>query len=181
LNPGEKKMNRKASRKQTGSITEFGAALVLFVGFILVPLISLSSIPGRYLLCQGVLNDFAIQLSHCEKPSEAQALVQKASWKSRLSAAGIKVTNERLALVAVTSDGTKQISQQPGQAWPKEWLPDSANPQDPFVYSLKLSCTCQIAIPGVASPLSLPLVGISHWENLARDPKSTNLVYFIEE
>lgn len=176
-----KNRNRNANRSGTGSITEFGTALVVLIAFIMMPLLAICSVPCRYMFCQGVLNELATRVAHCEKPSEAAALVKDEGWKRMLASAGVSVSNERLVVRVATSDGAKQYAYSPGQAWPAEWLPNKSPAGSPFVYSLTVSCTCNIPIPGLKAPIKLAVASNATWENLARDPKSINLVYFIEE
>jgi len=174
--------NIMLKRNAKGSITEFGAALVVLIGAVVLPLSVLSAVPCKYLLCQGIVTQSALHLGHCSKPSQAQTLFKNGSWKRSLASAGIDVRNEKLQIIAVTSDGGKQYTYEPGQAFSKEWLPDAPSAKSsPFIYTLKLSCSCVVPLPLLKAPLQIPVAASCQWENLARDPKSNTLAYFIEE
>ncbi|MBY0551360.1 MAG: hypothetical protein K2W95_29030 [Candidatus Obscuribacterales bacterium] len=175
----------RSFRKQTGNITEFAAAFTVFLSMAL-PLLNISFVPIRYLFCQAIVSDLANSLAHCEKRSDADKMLrQDQSWKSKLANFGVTVENERLEIIATTSDGKAKLILRQGQSIPAEWLPN--DPKGPFIYSLALRTSCRIApavgadggIPGLSGPITLPVSGVSQWENVSPNPKNTR--YFIEE
>ncbi len=179
-------MKRHQGRSTSGSITEFGAALVILICFVLVPLVNVSFISARYMLCQGVLSELTSRLSHCEKPSDAYTTAKGESWKAIIAKFGAGVSGERISILAVAGDGSRTATFTQGQKWPKEWLPGGS--YGPCVYSLVVTCDCSITpvykgcvIPGLDKPITISLKSNSQWENLSRDPKSNSLAYFIEE
>lgn len=71
----------KSRRKRDGSsLTELGPALIVFVCAFLIPVIDISFVPVRYMICQGVINEFAHSLSLVEKRSEAYSRLAANSW-----------------------------------------------------------------------------------------------------
>jgi hypothetical protein len=161
--------------------------IVLFC-VILVPLVNISFIPVRYLLCQATLTELIHHLAVCEKRSDAYAILQKDhSWETSLAKYGVTVSREQLILTATTNDGNQRFVVRQNQQLPSEWLPGGS--KSPCTYSLSLSADCSIApffhgdtgIPGLNAPISMTLSGLSQWENLAKDPKVQKFPFFINE
>ncbi len=173
-------MNRSRKRKQNGNISEFGAALITLICFVILPLLNLSFIPVRYMLCEGALNELTRRLAHCEKLTEAQDTLKKDNaWKTILDRCGVTISGERLSLLVTTSDGTRGIVLNPGGQLSDEWLPGGAN--GPCIYSLSVKANFTIAAlyQGPFKPVTITITSHSQWENLSKNPKSLN--YFINE
>lgn len=182
-------MDNNITRSQNGtSLVEFGASTTLLICLILFPLINIAFIPVRYMFCHEVISDLARRLSHCETRSDAYRLMQQdQQWKAILSRCGVTVSGEQLNLIATTSDGTQSVSVGQGVQLPADWLPGGT--KSPCIYSLAVSATCAISPvfsggggpSGLKSPINVTIAAGSQWENLARDPRSTTLAYFVNE
>jgi hypothetical protein len=178
-------------RTQKGaSLIEFAAAIALFICVVLIPFVNMGFVPVRYMLCETILANLALRLSHCEKLSDAYTmLLGDQYWKTTLNKFGVDVSGEEIVMLATTGDGSQKYSVKEGQSWPKEWLPSGAN--GPYLYSLTVHCQCSInpffrgdtlpALAGITRPVNFEVSGGSQWENLSRDPKSATLAYFMEE
>lgn len=184
------RMNRlidRRRRKDGSSLTELGPALIVFVCAFLIPVIDISFVPVRYMICQGVINEYAHSLSLVEKRSEAYSrLAANSWWIGFLSKCGVEVSNPKLSLVVCGKSVTDKLSVAQGNAVPEQWLPRGS--KGPCVYSLELSADCAISplyksehggIPGFNSPVVMNLKSRSQWENLGRNPKTSE--YFINE
>lgn len=174
-------------RRQKGhAMLEFGAGLIVFVCFIMIPLIDIGFIPVRYLIGQGVMNEFAHRLALSEKRTEAyQLLANDEGWKTFLSKCGVTVHEPKLTLVACGKDEAEKLVISQGDMVPASWLPNGT--EGPCVYSLELSTECDIAplypgnggMPGFTSPITLTMKSKSQWENLGRNPETS--AYFLNE
>jgi hypothetical protein len=139
-------------------------------------------------MCQGVVTDFASRLAHCETRSAAYTMLnQDEQWKKLLAACGTEVKDSKLVLVATTTKGGQESTFVQGSSIPDEWLPDGS--LGGCVYSLHLDCTCAISplfggtgsITGVNAPVTLIVSSSAYWTNLARDPKSPTMAFYIQE
>lgn len=174
-------------RRQKGhAMLEFAVGLIVFVCFILIPLLDIGFIPVRYFIAQGVINEFTHRLALCEKRTEAyQVLSDEESWKTFLGKCGVTVHEPKLKLIACGKDESDQLSVTKGQMVPDAWLPNGN--KGPCVYAFELTTDCDIAplypgnggMPGFTSPITLTLKSKSQWENLGRNPDTT--AYFLNE
>ena len=168
-------------RTRKGQISDFGAALMLLVCFVLFPLMNLSFIPVRYMITQGAMSELVRRLAHSDKYSEAQAQMKRETWwKTFLGGCGVDISKERMFLLITTSDGAKSFSVSGDETnIPDQWLPGGENA--PCIYTLSVAADCSIA-PLYAGPFQPPTVSVAahaEWENLSKDPQS--LRYFINE
>lgn len=170
----------RKGRSQKGQMSEFGAAFIVLVCFVLLPLLNMSFVPVRFMMCEGVLNELARRLAHCEKFSEADATMKKEQWwKQTLGKCGVTISKEELKIL-VSRDGTNdRLVVRRNQKVADEWMP--GNNQTPCVYTLLVTADCSISAlyQGPFPPVKLKLSGSSQWENLSKDPNSTE--YFINE
>lgn len=173
-------MKSHRPRTKKGQVTEFGAVFCVLILFVILPLFNFSFMPVRFLISQGVFCEFSRQLGHCEKFSEAQALLKKDTrWLQMLGLFGVTVNNPRLELLATSGDGTRSAVFTGSNKLPDEWLPGGAN--SPCIYSIGLTgdCTISALYQGPLQPAVVKVAAHSQWENLSKDPKSID--YFINE
>jgi hypothetical protein len=165
---------------------EFGVSMIVFVCFILIPLIDIGFVPVRYLIGHGVINELTHRLSLCEKRNDAyQLLTDEKWWTTFLAKCGVSVHDSKLQLIVCGKNSSDKIVVTQGQTIPDIWLPNGI--KGPCVYSLELSTSCDISplfhgssgLPGFTSPITLNLKSDSHWENLARNPKTS--AYYLNE
>jgi hypothetical protein len=167
-------------RTKKGQVSEFGAVFCAMILFVFLPLLNFSFMPVRFLITQGIFCEFSRRLGHCEKFTEAQALMAKdARWLQMLGLCGVNVSNPKLELLVTTGDGSRSAVFTGGNKLPDEWLPGGAN--SPCIYSigLKGDCTISALYQGPLQPAVVKVAGHSQWENLSKDPKSID--YFINE
>lgn len=179
-------MIRLNNRNNRGTaMAEFGPVVVVLFCFFFLPLINLSFVPVRFMLCQGAVADLTRRLAHCEKRSDADAMLKRDRWWHQFaSACGATITNERLAMIITTADGADRLVVQPGGKIGAEWLPGGA--KSPCIYSMEVKAQASIdqpykGIPGLGDSVTTTLCVRTQWENLSRDPKSQNLDFFINE
>ena len=172
-----KSMHRRNNRGHM--ISEFGAAMMVFVCFFLAPLIDIGFIPVRYLLCQGAITELTHRLSLAETRSEAYTLLTGDSWwKNFLSTCGVTVHDPKMTLMVCGQDPSQTTSVGQGQTLAAEWLPNGS--KGPCVYSLQLNVACDLpplfnvdaGLPGFSAPITMNLTSRSQWENLGLDPQT---------
>jgi len=166
------------SRGQNGSIPEFGSAFMFLIVFVLLPLLNLSFVPLRYMLCEGVISNLTRRLAHCEKYSDAEKMLTNETWhRNFLNTCGVNVRNERIRLVASSNAGGGNRVKQ-GDL-PDEYLPGGSF--SPCIYSLEVQADCTISAlyQGPFKPATIKLTTHSQWENLSKNPKTAQ--YFINE
>lgn len=183
----ERKGTARRRNRHGHAISEFGAAMVVFVCCFLAPMIDLSFIPVRYLIAQGVVIELTHRLALTEKRTDAYALLNSDPWwKNFLDKCGVTVNNPKLKMVVCGQNPSNMISQNSaGDNLTTEWLPGGAN--GPCVYSLELVVDCDLpplfnlnaGIPGFTSPVTIPIKGRSQWENLGLNPQTGK--YYINE
>jgi hypothetical protein len=190
------KLTTRRRNSRGAQLAEFGPALALLVGIIIVPLLDLSLLPIRWILAQNLVNDYSRQLSLCETFSQSMRRLNAfPSLSSRLRDLG--------GISADTIDMHLKVSRiyQSGGAGnqadlnistpgtiPDVWLPNGANA--PCSYSLEIQINslmspaflfpkCGVDIPGLTAPVPLLLTASHNWENLGRDPRTHS--YFLNE
>lgn len=188
-NAGDCKMSAKSFRKRSqsgGAIAEFGAAFVVLVIFFFVPLVNLGFIGVRYFIAQGLIQEYVHRLSLAEKRSEAYAsLATDSWWKDFCDRCGVTVAGRELSMVVCGANGTDKIAVAGGSPISSQWLPGGS--KGPCIYTFDLVVDVEIppiytggpAVPGITAPIPLKIQAHSNWENLSRNPVSTE--YFINE
>jgi hypothetical protein len=172
-------------RSRRGTMYEFAPAFVVFVCFVLLPLVDISAIPVRYLIAQGVLSNVAQKLALAESRSEATAIANATGWRNVLGSCGVDVHPHPLTLVVCGKNETDKVSLAPSDMVPPAYLPNGN--KGPCVYSMELAVDADIpplyhgssGLPGFTSPLTLKLACRSNWENMGRDPATRQ--YYINE
>ena len=176
----------KRRQAKGAALTEFAAAFVTLVIFFFVPLVNMSFIGVRFFIMQGAVQEFAHRLALAEKRSDSYTtLASDSRWSDYCNNCGMTIEHKNLDLVICSSTNASQIRLHAGQPVPAQWLPGGTN--SPCVYTYDLSVSLSIppiytgvpAIPGITAPLTFTFDGRSAWENLSRDPISSE--YFINE
>jgi len=169
-------------------IAEFGPALFLLIFCFVIPLLDLGMLPIRYGLTYAAATNAVSKLALANKASDANRMLQTDTWwTSFLGKCGIDVEQKQLAMVVINKKGSGQVfaTDQPGSI-PSALLPDG--PDGPGAYILRLSIKADISpllvmsgrgIPGLTSPVPITLQTSSVWENLGRDPDTTE--YYLNE
>ncbi len=176
----------RARQTKGAAITEFGAAFVVLVIFLFVPLVNMSFIGVKFLIAQGAIQEFAHRLALAEKRSDSYTTLASDEWWSDFcSKCGVEIEHKKLSLIVCSTNSSEKLSLASGQKVPVDWLPGGA--KAPCIYTYDLTVTVSVppiysggpAVPGITSPLAFQLDGRSAWENLSRNPASTE--YFINE
>ena len=179
-------INSRVRNRRGGTIAEFGAAFVVLVLFVFVPMVNLSFIAVRYFIAQGLIQEYVHRLALSEKRSDAYVSVNTDTWwKEFCDRCGVTVSDKTLKLLVCGETSPEKISIPAGTPVGPQWLPGGA--KAPCIYTLDLVVSVDIppvynggpAIPGITSPIPLKIEGHSNWENLSRNPVSTE--YFINE
>lgn len=179
--------DKTGTRKAKGAaLAEFTAAFLVFVVFFFIPLVNLSFIGVRYLIAQGAVQEFAHRLALAEKRSDAYATLSSDSWWSDFcNKCGVEVSGKNLDLLICGADSSQKVRLHAGQPVSSDWLPGGSH--SPCIYTLDLSVNLSIppiyqagpAIPGLTAPIPFRLDGRSAWENMSRNPITSE--YFINE
>src|SRR5262249_22492783 len=153
-NSGIGAMKSDQRRSTCGAhIGEFGAAFVLLIGLIVLPLLNMSVIPLRYGMGKSIVNNEVRHLAQCESFSEAieKEKATTSGVQKLQEIGGVVVRSSELTLVIESTkkkgelksfDRPKTIS--------KEWLPEGA--QSPCVYLLDLKVNADIH-PLITAPM----------------------------
>ena len=174
----------RAKRSKRGSqLAEFGPALAILVGVVLIPLLDLVVIPVRWMLAQDVLNDANRRLSQADTFSDAiKKMSSYPSVESRLQdLGGIKIQSLDLQMNIRRVGGSKLESfraSAPGEI-SAVWLPSETN--SGLLYTLELDAELAMSpvilfpnigpkIPGLNAPIPVHLHSAHEWENLGKDP-----------
>src|SRR5438105_2584211 len=79
----------KGRSKSGAQLAEFGPALIILVGVVLVPLLDFTIVPVRWLLAHELIEDYARRLALCETFSESRSVLNAdPSLKVRLEHLG---------------------------------------------------------------------------------------------
>lgn len=167
-------------------MSEFSAAVAVFICLFLLPLIDIGVIPIRYYMAQGLLNDTAAKLALCEKRSVAyDVLLRDTQWRDLLDKVGVHVRAAKMDLLIVSQNSSsKTVVKRTDQVLP-QWLPRGA--RYPCIYTLQTGTVCEIAplvntgvgLPGLTAPLTFLIPARAQWENMGRNPQTGN--YYINE
>ncbi|MBX9689633.1 MAG: hypothetical protein K2X27_23180 [Candidatus Obscuribacterales bacterium] len=180
------KRNSKIHDPKGAALIEFAAAFLLLVVFFFIPLVNLSFIALRYFIAEGAIQEFAHRLALTDKRSESYAnLAGDSFWSDFCRGSGIEVNSSKLELVICGANSGEELRLQEGERVPDEWLPGGS--KAPCIYTYDLSARITIPaiynggppIPAVSAPLQIKIDGRSAFENLSRNPASTE--YFINE
>jgi hypothetical protein len=182
-------LNSKLDKSRTergAALTEFTAAFVVLVIFFFIPLVNMSFIGVRFFIAQGAVQEFVHRLALAEKRSDSYNTMSSDSWWSDFSKnCGLQIGSTKLDMIVSATNTADQVRLAQGQPVPPEYLPGGA--KAPCIYTYELSVDINIppiyaggpSIPGITTPIPLKLAGRSAWENLSRDPATTE--YYINE
>ncbi|MBX9695833.1 MAG: hypothetical protein K2Z81_25835 [Cyanobacteria bacterium] len=175
---------KRQTRSATGAaqLTEFGAATVMLITFIVLPLINIAIIPVRFAMGKSIVSTQARNLSKSETFSEALARNNNESsrWAALQAVGGITVKNSQLSLTVQSTKGATPQSFSAPRTIPSNLLPTKGR-ECPYLYVLDQKVSVDIyplvavswpqaRIPGLTGPLSIQFHEVSVWENLSRDP-----------
>lgn len=172
--------------KRGGTIAEFGTAFVVLVVFFFIPLVNLSFIAVRYFIAQGLIQEYVHRLAQVEKRSDAYSMLSSDTWwKDFCDRCGVTVSSHVLKLQVCGANSGEKISVNSGAPVSTQWLPGGS--KGPCVYTMDLLVDVNVppiysggpSVPGITSPLPLQIAAHSNWENLSRNPVTTE--YFINE
>lgn len=179
--------NNLRTRTRTGAtIAEFGAAFIVLVIFIFIPLINAGFVVVRYYLATGALTEYVHRLSLTEKRSQALSMLSTDTWWSDFASnCGVTVTNKQLKVIVCGANESDKLTVTNAQEIPDDWLPEGA--KGPCVYTVNMEVDILVSpvfcgsngIPGITAPVPMNIAAHSHWENLSRDPKTKE--FFINE
>jgi hypothetical protein len=164
---------------------EFASALAIFVCCLLVPVIDLAIVPIRYVLACGLVSELAHRVALSERPSEVYALAMEKSWfRNFAQKSGVKFGKLKTSIIC-NGHGSESYVVPQGEKIPSQWLPNGS--KAPCSYMLQLNIDTEIAplitggppLPAITAPVKLTLTGNAHWENLGRDPDTSE--YYINE
>jgi len=159
---------------------------IFFHAIVVITLINIGIMPVRYLIAHGTMSEMAHRMSVCEKRTDAYKLLQTHTWwKDFLLKCGVTVKSPEAALIIVGKDGTEKNSVPLSNNISNDLLPNGD--KGPFMYSIQLSAKCDIAplfnggagLPGFTAPITFNMCSQAQWENLGRDPETTN--FYINE
>ena len=153
-----KAVNRKLSRERARSglqLLEFGAALCIFVSLLVLPVVAAVTIGMRWVLAQTASDQLVAKLARCERLSEAYGAMRKNND-----------AKHQLTLVISSYGSDKSVEVDHPRAIPRDWLPADAARN----YTLHLRSTVEVAVLGLALPVSIGVHSSATWENLGRDP-----------
>jgi hypothetical protein len=170
-------------RKPVGAaqISEFGAAVFLLVGCIVLPLLNLSIIPVRFAMGKSIIATEARTLAKSESFSEALKRNSEVAdrWAQLQAIGGITVKDSALSLTIDSTKSKRSMICTAPRMIPPSFLPEGS--ESPCVYLLNLNVDVEISplltvawqnwnVPGLTGPLPIRFHESSAWENLGRVP-----------
>ncbi len=172
----------KARSASGVAVSEFGAAAVMLITCIILPLINMAIIPVRFAMGKSIVSTQARNLSKSETYSEALARnnIEASKWAALQAVGGITVKNSELSLTVASTDGSASRTYSKPRSIPPNLLPKGRDCR--YLYVLDLIVSVDIAplvtvssypqarIPGLTGPVPICFHEISVWENLSRDP-----------
>lgn len=176
----------KRRNNRGGSIAEFGAAFLVLVVFIFIPLVNACFVAVRYFIATGAISEYVHRLSLTERRSQAVSMLSSDTWWSDFaSKCGVTVTNKKLSVVICGANESDKLTLNQIQDVPANWLPNGD--KGPCVYTIQLDVNVDVApvyaggagCPGITAPVPMKISAHSDWENLSRNPKTKR--YFINE
>ena len=187
LEPRRNAINFRLSRRgaRGSQLAEFGPALALLVGIVLLPLLDLVVLPIKWGLARNLVAEYSRELAMCESFSQSQnrleaepSLVQKLK---NLGGVDVRNVDLHLKISRAGADAAQCIVVRSPGEFPQEMLPGKDG--DSFLYSLELNVDSLISpavlmpffgqsIPGLSAPVPLQISASHEWENLGRDPAS---------
>jgi len=176
-------------RRSSGSnAVEFTYCLVFIFFIILLPLANYGTFMTRWAISSQVVNTWTQNMAKKRKLSDAFKSYYTDKFALEVSnPTGVKVTSVSPALlIAKVNDPTQTLRvEQPGKI-PPNWQPD----KDSFNYSLSVVVNTRIdplvtvqffglKVPGLTEPADVVMTGSALWENMGRDPITTE--YYVNE
>ena len=179
------------SRKPKGAaLAEFGPSLACYILLVLLPMIDIGTTLIRYWMAYSVMNTTIHRLSMEDKMSDvATKLKNDVGWQKLIDNCGVKVDSAALALHIVSNANQDKSIDVPYPALvPSDWLPNGK--AGPYIYYINLTLSTHMQplfqmkfggldIPGLTAPVPMKFTASSAWENLGRDPDSTE--FFLNE
>ncbi len=172
------------------ALAEFGPSLAIYILVVLVPMIDIGTAFVRYWMAYSVMNTTIHRMSVEDKISDvATKLKTDRSWQKLIDNCGVRVDKAALSLHIVSAGNQDKSIDVPYPApVPADWLPNGKS--GPYIYYLNLTLSTRIQplfqmnfggldIPGLTASVPMRFSASSAWENLARDPDTTQ--YFLNE
>jgi hypothetical protein len=171
-------------------ISEFAAALVLLFFLFFIPMLDLGIMPVRYFMSQQLVQQYARRLSHCETLTQAyQEMNADPSLHARLvQLGGVQPKNLELHLfINRIKPPIYRLDVTKPKSIPKSWWPEGSN--GPCEYILEVSAEVEVSpaimmqfepkVMGLSKPVPFILRADSPWENLGRNPVTTQ--FYVNE
>ena len=179
--------SRSVGRTECGAaqVTEFGAALFLLLGCIVLALLNMAIIPVRYGMGKSIVTAEVRRLARSESFGEALASVtaETSKWQQLNAIGGIDVKETELSMT-VESTKTKRVEIfRAPKTIPARLLPDGSDCPCVYLLDLKVDVAIHplvsvswtnIHIPGLTGPIPIRFHEVAAWENLTRDPVTSD-------
>jgi len=157
-------------------MTEFAAAITIFICCLILPLVNLAAVPMRYIIAFGMVSDMTQKFSCAEKRSQAVALaLQPTSYQEFAKQFGISMRECSVSILCKSQNAESLILPE-CKPIPMTWLPGSKRGQ--INYFLKTETNVEIPpfvcigpkVAGITAPIKMKLTATAPWENLGCDP-----------
>lgn len=180
---------RKPFRSNRGSnAVEFTFCLVFIFFVILLPLANYGTFMARWAISSQIVSAWTQNVAKKRKLSDAFKTYYSDKFAMEVSnPTGVKVTSVSPALlIAKVNDPSQTLRvEQPGRI-PLSWQPDKGS----YNYSLHVLVQSRIdplvtvqffglKVPGLTEPADVTMTGSSLWENMGRDPITTE--FYVNE
>lgn len=177
------------ARSATGSnAVEFTYCLVFLFFVIMLPLVNYGTFMARWAISSQIVNSWTQNLAKKRKLSDAFERFKTEEFARDVgNPTGVKVKEVTPALMIARVDRPDQAIKvsQPGKI-PAKWLPNEGS----FNYSLHVMVLSEIEplvtvqffglkVPGLTQPAEVMMSGSSLWENMGRDPITTE--FYVNE
>lgn len=155
---------RNGVRRQSGfQLVEFGTALWILIGAILVPLLSIALFVVRVSMVQYSADRLVARLARSESFSQACAGAREARAATGENSLGLD--NLKLSLLISTGNESSVAFTQPGSIPANLLTPDNAHN-----YTLHLDGDINVEVIPGQGPVKVHIGSNATWENLGRNP-----------
>lgn len=176
-------------RNSTGSnMVEFVYCLVFIFFVILIPLINYGTLLTRWAMANQIIESWTRGLAKKQKMSQAFDRVLESDFVEAVrKPTGVRIKKVEPALIiSKVNDPTQFLAVNVPGRIPKKWLPNGGN----YEYTIQIAVDSEIdplisfqlfglEIPGLTKAADVRMVNTCLWENMGRDPVTTE--YFLNE
>jgi hypothetical protein len=174
-----------ARGKRGELLSEFGAAIALFIICLLPPLINMAAVTFRYLAAYGLVCSLTRKASLCDRRTHALEFVAQPE-KYRAFAKGLGFTMNACDIsIICRNQESESITFPDRKPIPSTWLPGGQKGQCQYLLQTQTNfkipplVSFKPQFPVISAPIDVTCTTTAPWENLGCDPATE--VFYINE